>query len=400
MGGAASQPNLEALSAEALADLVATVGEEYAGYKDAFVANAVTGAVFAALDDAGLAAKLAELGVANAAHVDALMDAIKRLKPASLAEFEGMPETQYFKVIHSAIRWQKPNVADLLTHPGTVECLDAQTGNTPIHIAAQNGYTDVVRVLIERGCNVNVKNNKGNMPMHMAMAYDYFEAVDALLAAGADPSIANEGGFAAETGLEGNKSFAFKVWCLHSTHHPRVDMPHLLHPPGADAGYGRAFLDGGVRNVRGEEGPSHLFPPRHPTPIRPPLGSHNHPFSSHPVAQDTLEKSAFVALCLKRKKELGAAWPDRCVTPHVPLRPCVLCFGSPSRCSFPPHGQRQGPHDGGDGDAAGQVSKEGHNSYHAFVHSIRWTVKLSLISLVRQLVDSIVVDIGVVVLLI
>ena len=185
----------------------------------------------AALDDAGLAAKLAELGVANAAHVDALMDAIKRLKPASLAEFEGMPETQYFKVIHSAIRWQKPNVADLLTHPGTVECLDAQTGNTPIHIAAQNGYTDIVRVLIERGCNVNAKNNKGNTPMHMAMAYDYFEAVDALLAAGADPSIANEGGFAAETGLEGNKSFAMKVWRLHSTHHLRVDVSHLLFAP-------------------------------------------------------------------------------------------------------------------------------------------------------------------------
>jgi hypothetical protein len=140
-----------------------------------------------------------------------------------------------------------------------------------------------------------------------------------------------------------------------------------------------------------------------PPPLRPPTGSHNHPFSSHPAAQDTLEKSAFVAQCLKRKKELGAAWPDRYVTPHTPLRPCD--YDSPSRYLFPrnvpPHGQRQGPHDGGDGDAAGQVSKEGRNSYRvAFVHSIRWTVKLSLISLVRQLVDPVVVDIEVFVLLV
>ena len=334
MGGAATQPNLEALSAEALADLVASVGEEYAGYKDAFIANAVTGAVCAALDDAGLAAKLAELGVANAAHVDALMDAIKRLKPASLAEFEGMPETQYFKVIHSAIRWQKPNVADLLTHPGTVECLDAQTGNTPIHIAAQNGYTDIVRVLIERGCNVNAKNNKGNTAMHMAMAYDYFEAVDALLAAGADPSIANEGGFAAETGLEGNKSFAMKVWRLHSTHHLRVDVSHLLFAPTPpthqalmlatdEPSLMAAFEMCAEKKVR-HTSISSSFPH---------TGSYNHPFSSHPAAQDTLEKSAFVAQCLKRKKELGAAWPDRYVTPHTPLRPCN--YDSPSRYLFP-----------------------------------------------------------------
>ena len=44
------------------------------------------------------------------------------------------PNTQskdYFKTVHSAIRWQKPNIAEILDHPDTVDCLDEKTGNYP-----------------------------------------------------------------------------------------------------------------------------------------------------------------------------------------------------------------------------------------------------------------------------
>ena len=67
----------------------------------------------------------------------------------------------YFKTVHSAIRWQKPNVSLILAFPGTVDCLDAKTGNVPIHIAAQNGYMDIVRILLDKSCAINAVNKKG-----------------------------------------------------------------------------------------------------------------------------------------------------------------------------------------------------------------------------------------------
>ena len=101
----------------------------------------------------------------------------------SVKGFAFPPNTQpkdYFKTVHSAVRWQKPNIAEILDHPDTVDCLDEKTGNLPIltllirslilympyhihsvvltwftlscrlgnlpiHIAAQNGYIEIVR---------------------------------------------------------------------------------------------------------------------------------------------------------------------------------------------------------------------------------------------------------------
>ena len=399
MGSGSSQPNLEALTAEALGDLAASLGADYVGYKAAFVEHSVTGSVVSNLDDAGLATKLADLGVTDAVHVDALMGAIKRLKPILLAEFNGMKDNQYFKVIHSAIRWQKPNIADLLTHPGTVDCLDEQTGNVPIHIAAQNGYTDVVRLLIEKQANVNAKNKKGNTALHMAMAYDYFESVDLLLAAGADPTIANEGGFTADTGLEGDKSFTFKVrgwWPLrrlvsrlnNRSRHPiscvndvrplnlyvfRPNYHHVstsLSPffgPIVTAFRSRSHrMSTSMQALMTATDEATLFAAFDACAALKVLSislclyTHSDSRISwrvHAVAcrtlfplrlflwQDVLAKSAFVAMCLKRKKELGAAWPERyflvlknaslsshnhmrlefrTISPTAPV-PCMMC---------------------------------------------------------------------------
>ena len=84
---------------------------------------------------------------------------------AAVAGFSFPPNTQpkdYFKTVHSAIRWQKPNIAEILEHPDTIDCLDEKTGNVPIHIAAQNGYMEIVRLLLDKSCAINALNKKGN----------------------------------------------------------------------------------------------------------------------------------------------------------------------------------------------------------------------------------------------
>jgi len=113
-----------------------------------------------------------------------------------------------FKPIHSAIRWNKPinEIEVLLTSPAAVNCADSNNGNCPVHIAAQNGHNDIIKLLIEKNADLNVKNAKGNTGIHMAVGYDYYDAASMLIKAGADENLTNDLGFPSHLGLEGDKA--------------------------------------------------------------------------------------------------------------------------------------------------------------------------------------------------
>ena len=55
-----------------------------------------------------------------------------------------------------------------------------RNGNTPLHWAAQNGYTDVVQVLIGNGADVFAKDRNGNTPLHWAISNGHTDLVDIL----------------------------------------------------------------------------------------------------------------------------------------------------------------------------------------------------------------------------
>ena len=112
--------------------------------------------------------------------------------------------------IHTAIRWNKDfdNIKELLEPEGACDFVDPQNGNAAIHIAAQNGHTNVVELLLQKKCNMNAKNLKGNTALHMAIGYDYYETAKFLIDAGADMNATNDSDFPASAGLEGDKSLA------------------------------------------------------------------------------------------------------------------------------------------------------------------------------------------------
>ena len=57
---------------------------------------------------------------------------------------------------------------------------------TPLHTAAWCGCTEIVKMLIDAGADVNAKNSYGNTPLDLAVRYGHADVVNLLIDAGAD----------------------------------------------------------------------------------------------------------------------------------------------------------------------------------------------------------------------
>lgn len=66
--------------------------------------------------------------------------------------------------------------------------------NTPLHVASINGYTDVVKFLLEKNCTVDVTNDQKDTPLHDAIENGHVDVVKLLLDAGANPNKPNRHG--------------------------------------------------------------------------------------------------------------------------------------------------------------------------------------------------------------
>ena len=60
---------------------------------------------------------------------------------------------------------------------------------TALFYTSQNGHAETVELLLNRGANPNLKDERGVSPLRLAAEYGHLEVVNILLAAGADPNI-------------------------------------------------------------------------------------------------------------------------------------------------------------------------------------------------------------------
>ena len=69
--------------------------------------------------------------------------------------------------------------------------LETHGGRTPLTAAVSGHHVDIVRLLIERGADVNRKDETGRTPLHYAAAVDFGDTAIAelLLKAGARPDV-------------------------------------------------------------------------------------------------------------------------------------------------------------------------------------------------------------------
>jgi ankyrin repeat protein len=73
----------------------------------------------------------------------------------------------------------------LARHPHLATTPDGR-GDQPIHHASRNGNTDIVRLLIEHGADVNAKNPRGQTVLYCAGGHGHLDCLLLLLQKGAD----------------------------------------------------------------------------------------------------------------------------------------------------------------------------------------------------------------------
>jgi ankyrin repeat protein len=95
-----------------------------------------------------------------------------------------MPSNNGFNVfpIHSAAAGNYTDIARLLIENGANVNVRQQAGATPLHSAAQNGNIDLLILLLENGADVNVRMEGGKLPADLASEKGFKEIAEVLTA--------------------------------------------------------------------------------------------------------------------------------------------------------------------------------------------------------------------------
>jgi len=82
--------------------------------------------------------------------------------------------------LHVAAEYGYSEIVEVLLEHGAAPNIREKYGDTPLHYAATFGNSKVVEVLLEHGADPNARNNYGATPLHYAAAFDYPEVVKLL----------------------------------------------------------------------------------------------------------------------------------------------------------------------------------------------------------------------------
>jgi len=105
---------------------------------------------------------------------------------------EGDPNFFQETALHRAADNGYKEILELLLKKGGLANAQTSVGRSSLHQAAWNGYLDCVQVLISYAANVNMQDHWGETPLMDAAVGGHYFAARELLAFNADPNIRND----------------------------------------------------------------------------------------------------------------------------------------------------------------------------------------------------------------
>jgi ankyrin repeat protein len=101
-----------------------------------------------------------------------------------------VPPNKQAEMINHQIRKPIPNmnlVQDLIVLGANLDWQDELSQDrTPLHLAIYSNFSEIVRMLIDAGANLNVQDKHGDTPLHVAIMKNNPIIVQMLIDAGAD----------------------------------------------------------------------------------------------------------------------------------------------------------------------------------------------------------------------
>ena len=83
------------------------------------------------------------------------------------------------------------------SYPASLQDVRDQHGNSLVGIAARNGDSSSLKLLLDCGLSPNTQDNQGNSPLHYALAGKSYPCTELLLEKGVDEDLRNYGGLTA-----------------------------------------------------------------------------------------------------------------------------------------------------------------------------------------------------------
>ncbi|ROT81850.1 ankyrin repeat protein [Penaeus vannamei] len=141
------------------------------------------------------------LDLARAGDAEALQAALASLAPRATKDFFAE------KPLHVAAEEGHEEIVKMLILGGVDVNGKNEKGSTPLHFAAQEGHEAAAEELIVKGADVNAKDEDGYTPLHLAAFNGHRAMVEMLIGKGAEPNAKGNGGstplhFAAQEGHE------------------------------------------------------------------------------------------------------------------------------------------------------------------------------------------------------
>ena len=120
-----------------------------------------------------------------------------------------------FQTLLNACRNGQKNIVKILLERGGIDLnrRDAE-GNTALHYVCREGYRDLAVLLLDKGADASLVNNRGETPLHAAARKGNREILARLLDAGADPDASDREGCTSLMRLIENRHTDAALWLI------------------------------------------------------------------------------------------------------------------------------------------------------------------------------------------